>query len=177
MENRLISVRLGIASSLFHALRVRHTPTANHSLRVAILCSRWSLATDLNSADRDELEVAGLLHDVGKIGVPDAILQKPGSLDSDEAALLAESRLKGLQVLAACASGTTIPKIVAYAGAWFDGSRTEFQLSGNEIPIAARMIAIADAYDAMTTDRIYRKAIHRRPSHCEELQTQCRNAI
>lgn len=159
LENRLITVRLGIASSLFHALRVRHTPTANHSLRVAILCSRWSLATDLSDSDRDELEVAALLHDIGKIGTPDAILQKPGTLDIDEAAQLAESRLKSLQILAACASGTGIPKIVAYAGARFDGRRSEFQLSGNQIPIAARMISIADAFDAMTTDRIYRKAI------------------
>lgn len=159
LENRLIAVRLGIASSLFHALRVRHTPTACHSLRVAILCSRWSLSTDLESNDRDELEVAALLHDIGKIGTPDAILQKPGSLDTDEAAQLAESRLKSLQILSGCASQTNIPKIVAYAGAWFDGSRTEFQLSGNKIPIASRMIAIADAYDAMTTDRIYRKAV------------------
>ncbi len=159
LENRLVCVRLGIASSLFHCLRVRHTPTANHSLRVALLCSDWALATELDGQERDELEVAALLHDIGKIGTPDSVLQKPGKLDQDDVGELMSSRLKSLEILSSCASNTNIPKIVAYAGAWFDGQRSEFQLSGNRIPIASRMIAIADAYDAMTTDRIYRKAI------------------
>src|SRR5262245_29215772 len=65
-ESRLVEVRLGIASTLFTALRHKHAPTAAHSLRVALGCSSWAFALGLDPTERDELEVAALLHDVGK---------------------------------------------------------------------------------------------------------------
>src|SRR5256886_16010746 len=73
LENKLIQVRLGIASSLFSALRAKHAPTAHHSLRVALSASAWGASLSLTETQRDELEVASLLHDIGKIGVPDTI--------------------------------------------------------------------------------------------------------
>lgn len=79
-ENQLIHARLGIAGGLFAALRCRHAPTAAHSLRVALGCSAWSEAIKLSAEERDLLEVAALLHDVGKIGVPDRVLFKTGRL-------------------------------------------------------------------------------------------------
>src|SRR5262245_42253655 len=84
LENQLIQVRLGIASSLFSALRAKHAPTAHHSLRVALSCSAWGAILGLPEGERDELEIASLLHDVGKIGVPESILLKPAPLSSDE---------------------------------------------------------------------------------------------
>src|SRR5690606_17491345 len=67
-QNRLVQVRLGIASSLFAALRAKHAPTAAHCLRVALGCSSWAMMLNLPSPQRDEIEAAALLHDIGKIG-------------------------------------------------------------------------------------------------------------
>src|SRR5690349_11896330 len=83
-ESRLVEVRLGAASGLFAALRHKHPATAAHSLRVALNCSSWAFALGLEDQIRDELEVAALLHDIGKIGVPDRLLLKPGLLTDEE---------------------------------------------------------------------------------------------
>src|SRR5689334_6723330 len=87
-ENTLVQVRLGIASSLFNALRWKHEPTAKHCLRVAMACSAWVQRIGLPAERRDEIEVAALLHDLGKIGVPDQILTKPGPLTEQEMAVV-----------------------------------------------------------------------------------------
>src|SRR5690606_19832976 len=81
---RLVAARLGVSAGLFAALRVRHLPTAIHSLRVALLCSAWAKWRGMTEQERDELEVAALLHDVGLIGLPDQILLKPGPLTPEE---------------------------------------------------------------------------------------------
>ena len=83
IDNQLVQVRLGIASSLFAALQCKHAATAGHSLRVALTCSAWSLQMGLPPGQRDIVEVAALLHDVGVIGAPDSILLKPGNLDEE----------------------------------------------------------------------------------------------
>ncbi len=158
-QNRIVAVRLGIASSLFQSLRVRHRPTAAHCLRVAIGCSSWSLATEMTEDERDELEVAALLHDIGKIGATDEILKQPTCLNTDQAILMDQTRRYGLQILSDCCGSQDVLRIVAYAGAWFDGSQGDYQLSGPDIPLGARMLSIVDAFDAMTTDRVYRKAM------------------
>ena len=98
-ENQLIQVRLGVASSLMTALRWKHAASAAHSVRVALGCSSWALAMELPDQQRDEIEVAALLHDIGKIGVPDAILLKPGKLTGDEVAVMDRHRLMGMDIL------------------------------------------------------------------------------
>jgi HD-GYP domain-containing protein (c-di-GMP phosphodiesterase class II) len=99
LENQLVQVRLGIASSLFAALRARHAPTAHHSLRVALSCSAWGAMLGLSETERDELEVASLLHDIGKIGVPDSVLLKPARLTPDEFLVVERHRLIGVEIL------------------------------------------------------------------------------
>src|SRR5689334_11263712 len=101
-ENHLVEVRLGIASSLFAAIRHKHAPTAAHSLRVALGCSTWALAFGLDAQQRDELEVAALLHDIGKIGAPDRLLFKPGVLAREELKLIDQYRRTGLNILLNC---------------------------------------------------------------------------
>ncbi|MCA9246951.1 MAG: diguanylate cyclase, partial [Planctomycetales bacterium] len=157
-ENQLVQVRLGIASSLFMALRCKHAATASHSLRVALGCSAWTLAMEIPDYLRDQIEVAALLHDVGKIGVPDHILLKPGTLSPDEALLMDQHRQMGLQILGCCCAPEELLDIVTYAPAWFDGSRGSFDRSGKELPLGARILAIVDAFDSMTTDHVYRRA-------------------
>lgn len=166
-QNKLIQVRLGVASALFTALRAKHAPTASHSLRVALGCSSWALMMDITEEERDEIEVAALLHDVGKVGVPDSILQKPGKLTHDEAVVVDRHRQSGLEILTACSASREILDIVYYATAWFDGSKNGFDRSEKQLPLGARMIAIVDAFDSMTTDHVYRRAMSRERAMAE----------
>lgn len=159
--NSLVQVRLGLASSLFVALRAKHARTADHCLRVAFGCSSWCKHTELSETQRDEVEVASLLHDIGKIGVPDQVLLKPSELTKDEAATVQQHRFIGVQILLSCCASQEILNIVNYASGWYDGSRQGFDRSGRDLPIGARMVSILDAYDAMTTDHVYRRAMSR----------------
>jgi len=160
-ENQLIQVRLGIASSLLAALRQKQAAAASHSLRVALGCSSWAFSSGLQNRERDELEVAALLHDVGKIGAPDRLLLKPGTLDVEEARLMDQYRLGGLDILAHCCPSPAIVEIIRHSAAWFDGTRPNYSLGGNDLPIGARMLAIVDAFDSMTTEQVYRQAMSR----------------
>ena len=159
-ENQLAQVRLGMASSLFTALRCKHAPTAAHSMRVALGCSAWTLAMELSGDERDQIEAAALLHDVGKIGVPDHLLQKPGKLTADETAVMDHHHQLGLDILGCCAPQDLLDA-VRYAPAWYDGSTPGIAVAGQDLPLGARVIAIVDAFDAMTTDHVYRRALSR----------------
>jgi diguanylate cyclase (GGDEF)-like protein/PAS domain S-box-containing protein len=160
-ESRLAIARLGMASSLFVALRAKHAATAKHSLRVALGVSSWGIAVGLPEAQRDAIEVAALLHDVGKIGVPDHILVKPGKLSGEETLLMERHRQLGREILSGCCSSSDVLEIVHYNSAWYDGTKHGFDKSGPELPIGSRMLAIVDAFDAMTTDHVYRRAMSR----------------
>jgi diguanylate cyclase (GGDEF)-like protein/PAS domain S-box-containing protein len=157
-DNQLIQVRLGIASSLFAALQCKHAATAGHSLRVALTCSSWAVKMGLEQPRRDAIEIAALLHDLGVIGAPDQILLKPGNLEEDEMALMLRARKNSLEILRHCCISEEVLAIVGNVPAWYDGSRKGFLRRGANIPYGARMIAIVEAFDAMTTDHVYRPA-------------------
>jgi len=158
-DSRLAEVRLGIAGSLFAALRCKHPAIAGHSLRVALACSAWAARMGLPAAKRDAIELAALLHDIGVIGAPDSILLKPGHLTAEEAEVMARARTMSLDILRPSCSSPEVLEIVANVGAWYDGSRKGFARHGAQIPLGARMIAIAEAFDSMTTDHVYRPAM------------------
>ena len=158
-DNQLVQVRLGIASSLHAALRLKHAATAVHGLRVALSTSAWALQKGLPERSRDEIEVAALLHDVGIIGVPDHILLKPGPLDSKEIRIIEQARAMSLEVLQSACAEPGILHIVEHVGAWYDGSKPGYRLVGEELPLGARMITIVEAFDAMTTDHVFRPAM------------------
>jgi len=162
-ENRLVQARLGVASSLFAALRCKHADTASHSLRVTLCTASWALVMGMSEEQRDVMEVAALLHDIGKIAVPDDVLLKPGPLTREEMAVMNLHRRTGVQILQASCTSTDVLEIIAASGDWYDGSRS---LSPNpsqreDIPLGARMLAIADAYDAMTSNQVFRRALPR----------------
>ena len=161
IDNRLIEVRLGLASSLFAALGHKHEPTAAHSLRVALGCSSWALVTGMCDEEREELEVAALLHDIGKIGAPDRLLLKPMELQEEELNQMDNHRLAGLDILANCCPRQGIVDIIRNSAGWYDGSRPNYSLAGDQIPLGARMLAIVDAFDSMTIDQPYRQAASR----------------
>jgi diguanylate cyclase (GGDEF)-like protein/PAS domain S-box-containing protein len=151
--------RLGIAGSLFAALRCKHAPTAQHSLRVALGCSAWVARLGWEQPARQQIEIAALLHDVGVIGAPDHILEKPGALDCTEAAVMTRTRAMSLEILRHSSKSPEILAIVEHIAAWYDGSRGGTSPARAQIPLAARMIAVVEAFDAMTTDRVYRPAM------------------
>jgi len=158
-DNQLVQVRLGIASSLYAALRLKHAATAGHGLRVALSCSAWALQKGLPDRQRDLIEVAALLHDVGMIGVPDHILLKPSPLDAKEIRIIERARTMSLEVLRSACAEPAILQIVEHVGAWYDGSKPGYRLTGEQLPLGARMITIIEAFDSMTTDHVFRPAM------------------
>lgn len=170
LENELIQVRLGIASSLFAALRAKHAPTAHHSLRVALGCSAWSAMLGMSDVQRSELEVASLLHDLGKIGIAESILLKPAGLSPEEYLVVERHRQIGADILQSCCASPAVLAIVRHAGDWFDGSREGATLKGEQLPLGARLVAIVDAFDAMTSDQVYRRAMSRERALAELFQ-------
>ena len=157
-EYELAQGRLGIAASLFVALRCKHSPAASHALRVGLMSSAWASEMGLPDKRRDAIEVAALLHDVGMIGVPDRILMKPGPLDSDELQAVEQSQQMSLEILRGACADEEILNLVEHVGAWYDGSRGRHPFSGDKIPLGARIITIVEAFDSMTTDQVFRPA-------------------
>jgi diguanylate cyclase (GGDEF)-like protein len=159
LDNQLVEVRLGVAASLFVALQYKHAATAGHSLRVALAASAWALKRGIPQPERDYIELAALLHDVGVIGIPDQVLLKPGALDSDETSIMVGARRMSIDILSRSCSSPELLRMVEYIPAWFDGRSAGLPLAGEQIPLGSRMIAIVEAFDAMTTDRVYRPAM------------------
>jgi len=158
-ESELVQVRLGIASALYRSLEARHEPTARHCLRVSMGCSAWATKIDLEENLRDDLELAALLHDIGKVGVPDSVLLKPGTLSPEEMSIVEQHWQHGLSILKTCCCNQAALEIVRHTRTWFDGSRGKADRQGEQLPLGSRMLAIVDAFDAMLTDQVYRKAM------------------
>ncbi len=133
--------------------------TRQHSLRVAKYSREIASRLKWKDEDIDNLYNLALLHDIGKIGIPDAILKKPGRLTDEEFAIMKTHTTMGYEIL----KDITVIKDVALGARYhherFDGRGYMQGLKGEEIPIVARVVGIADAYDAMTSDRAYRKKL------------------
>ncbi len=156
--NQLLGVRLGVANALFTSLRLKHADTAAHSIRVALDVAAWALSMGMSTEQRDIIELAALFHDIGKIGVPDRLLLKPGPLTPDEMSLMERHRVMGVEILRASCSSEDVLVLIASAGAWFDGGNSITPIAGTDIPLGARMLAVADAFDSMVSDQVYRRA-------------------
>ena len=107
----------------------------------------------------DEVARAAELHDIGKMAVPDAILDKPGPLDHDEWSFMRRHTLIGESILSASPTLVPVAKLVRASHESFDGTGYPDGKAGNDIPLGARIVAVCDAYDAMTSDRAYRSAM------------------
>ena len=152
-----IEIPYPAVTALVSALSYRDTNTAEHSRRVADLCTRIGCEL-LEPAEVYVLEIAALLHDIGKIGVPDEILLKPSSLTGDEWELMGRHDRIGVEIITSAFNCPALSEIIFNHHAFFDGSKGGDHLpKGKDIPLGARILSIADSYDAMVSDRIYRK--------------------
>jgi diguanylate cyclase (GGDEF)-like protein/putative nucleotidyltransferase with HDIG domain len=151
------SIPFHAVTALISALSYRDSATAEHSRRVADLCV--ATANGLMSlSDAYVLEIAALLHDIGKIGVPDSILLKPGPLTEEEWKTMHFHDQIGVEIIRSTFASDKLTEIIINHHSRFDGAKAEpGALSGEAIPLGARILTIADAYDAIVSDRVYRK--------------------
>jgi len=143
--------------ALTAALETRDAETHGHSERVVTFSLRLGREYGLTGPQMKALEFGSLLHDIGKIGVPDAILRKPAKLTEEEWELMREHPLHGQQILRGIDFLSGAAKVVAQHHEKWDGSGYPLGLKGTEIDICARIFAVADAFDAITSDRVYRQ--------------------
>jgi diguanylate cyclase (GGDEF)-like protein/putative nucleotidyltransferase with HDIG domain len=156
-----VPVSYHAVASLVSALAYRDVYTAEHSRRVADLCVATARGL-MSERECYVLEIAALLHDIGKLGVPDAVLRKPGPLTEQEWKVMGSHDQMGVEIITAAFASTGLSEIVRNHHAWYGGNPRSPELPiGEEVPLGARILAIVDAYDAMSTDRVYRKRLSR----------------
>ena len=144
---------------LANALEAKDAYTKGHSERVGAWSRGVATALGLPPADVDLIGQAGLLHDIGKIGIPEAVLRKPGALEAEEWVVMRNHPLIGAQIVAPFDFFATGALMIRHHHERCDGSGYPDGLTGDEIPVGARVIAVADVYDALTSNRPYRAAL------------------
>ena len=159
-----------LAEAFASAIDAKDGNTYGHSHRVGELAMALGSQLHLETPQLAELQVAAHLHDVGKIGIPDAILNKAARLTTEEFAVVQRHPVIGWQILRRISSFQQVARIVRHHHERFDGTGYPDGLRGEDIPLASRLIAVADSYDAMTSMRSYRKAV----SAKEAWQELCR---
>jgi putative two-component system response regulator len=145
--------------TLANAVEARDPHTEAHTQRVATSARRIGQLLGLPERVLDTLYRGGLIHDIGKIGVPDSILLKPGPLDEVEAAAMRAHTEIGADIVSPLRTGEELIPIIRHHHEHFDGSGYPDGLRGDDIPLAARIVAACDAYDAMVNDRPYRRGL------------------
>jgi putative nucleotidyltransferase with HDIG domain len=150
---------LSFAAALVATLDARDRYTAGHSAAVAVYARDIAERMGLSPEEQQRAHLAGLVHDIGKIGLPAGLLEKPGALTLEERRHMEEHSVIGERILRNVETYSEVADIVRHHHERFDGHGYPDGLCGDEIPLAARIIAVADAYNAMTSDRPYRDAM------------------
>jgi len=146
---------------LIATLRAHHGGTADHSNRLAGDCRRVGTELGLPADVLFELELVAILHDIGKLAVPARILDLARPLNPRERAVVRGHTIRGAEILAEIAGLEQLAPLVRASHERWDGSGYPDRLSGEAIPLASRIVFTVDAYDAMTNDRPYRRALAR----------------
>lgn len=156
-ENKKISEQA--ARTILKALDVKDNYTFGHSMRVAYFSLVTGTEAGLTPEEMYELELSAIFHDIGKIGTPDAVLNKPSRLSEEEFQIMKQHPEQSFEILKDFPEFQKIATNARLHHERFDGRGYPFGLKGNDIPIAARIILIADTFDAMTSTRPYRKGL------------------
>src|SRR5688572_25861329 len=158
-NQRLEKASLSFASALVAALDARDQYTAGHSAAVAVYARDIASRLELSEEQQQLTHLCGLVHDIGKVGLPPGLLEKPGALTLEERRIMEEHSEIGERILANVEDYHEIATIVRHHHERWDGNGYPDRIAGADIPLISRVIAVADAYNAMTSGRPYREAM------------------
>ncbi|MGN6627791.1 MAG: HD-GYP domain-containing protein, partial [Tepidisphaeraceae bacterium] len=164
LENSILfrdaqDLMMGMLRSMVSAVDAKDAYTCGHSERVALVARELATVAGMSPAMVDQIYMAGLLHDVGKIGVPEAVLKKPGKLTAEEFEQMKQHPEIGAHILRDVRQlEPVIPGVLHHHERW-DGRGYPAKLAGENIPLAGRILCLADCFDAMTSNRTYRPAL------------------
>jgi response regulator RpfG family c-di-GMP phosphodiesterase len=150
---------LDTIQSLALAIEAKDPYTKGHSERVSIFSVELAKKLRLSHKDEWNINVAGILHDIGKIGIDEAILNKPGKLTPEEYEKVKKHPIISLKILEPIEFLDEIKPLILHHHEWYDGNGYPESISGNNIPLGSRILAVADTVEAMTSNRAYRKAL------------------
>ncbi len=146
---------------LAQTIEVKDRFMRGHGRRVALLASLLAQRLGLSGQEQEEARLAGFLHDLGKVGIPTDLLLRAGALDPGERSLVEQHPAIGARLLQPLEVPGSLPLAIRHHHEWWDGTGYPDGLAGQEIPLLARIIGVADAFDAMSCDRPYRRALDR----------------
>ncbi|MEM1423324.1 MAG: HD-GYP domain-containing protein [Planctomycetota bacterium] len=152
---------LGTIRALTNAIDAKDRYTCGHSERVAYMSAQLALASGMSPKDAERIRISGLVHDIGKIGVPESVLRKPGKLTDEEYDAIKLHPEIGHSILRDIPQLEDVLPGVLYHHERWDGRGYPYKLAGEKIPLMARVIGLADAFDAMSSSRTYRSAMPR----------------
>ncbi len=159
VNQRLEKASLSFATALVAALDARDRYTAGHSAAVAVYARDIAERLGLSEEEQNLAHLAGLVHDVGKVGLPPGLLEKPGPLSLEERRIMEEHPAIGERILGKVEDYREIARIVRHHHERVDGAGYPDRIKGDDIPLVSRILAVADAYNAMTSGRPYRDAM------------------
>jgi len=159
LQEQAQSTRTSVICAFNQLLDLKDLNTGVHSTRLAEWAVRIGRELGLDEAALGDLEVAALLHDIGKIGIPDAILKKPASLTDEEFALIKRHPEYGWAVLRVLPGFERASLLVLHHHEAFNGSGYPAGLAGDEIPMGSRIVSVIDSFDAMISSRPYRRGL------------------
>jgi len=148
-------------------IEMRDSYTAGHSEKVSMWSEIVARKLGLSREGQEKIKLAARLHDIGKISIPDGILNKPAPLTEEEYAEIKKHAALGAGILSNIESLKEVSKIIRHHHEWYNGEGYPDGLTGEEIPLGSRIISVADAYQAMTSDRPYRKAFSKEKAIAE----------
>jgi putative nucleotidyltransferase with HDIG domain len=158
--------------TLANAIDIRDTYTSSHSQRIAEWAAEIARILGCSAQEIQAIYWGGLLHDIGKIGIPDAILRKSGKLDESEWEIVRRHTILGAQLVSPIKKMADVAPIIECSHERYDGSGYPYGLKGEEIPLGARIIGVVDSYSAMRDERSYKKSV----SHGEAIAELKRNS-
>jgi HD-GYP domain-containing protein (c-di-GMP phosphodiesterase class II) len=168
LENTFVQTVVTLAN----AIDMRDTYTSSHSQRIAEWAAYTARLLGCSEQEIQDIYWGGLLHDIGKIGIPDSILKKPGKLDEHEWEIIRQHTIHGANLIAPIKKLADVAPIIEYSHERYDGSGYPYGLKGKDIPLGARIIGVVDSYSAMRDERTYKRSF----SHEEAMDELKRNS-